>query len=222
MVGIVCTGRRYILTPFKSPAYNSEEIVDTAVKLRTWRVRVIFLTFLSSFTFGCGQDDAADPKSPVVEIGPNAGYTARVSVADAEPASIGTYEGSVTYPDGRSFEIEGTREGTLAGHWLADLGGNAAPELILWIVNAGTGSYASIHIYWMREDGPLLQDISELSPNVRRGYMGHDSVFVERGQLKRCFPVDNAGNSETRGSRAAGQERCLSYNSMAGWVISKR
>lgn len=183
---------------------------------RPSRLFAPLLLFVSSFLPGCrtspdnGPGDAGATRQA-------AGFSASVEVPEGDPASIGTYVGSVAYPDGRHFEISGRRDGTLTAFWLQDLGGNENPELIVWMVGAGSGSYASIHVYWMNDDGPMLDDVSELPHGARLAYMGHDSVFVDHGKLQRCFPLYESG--DTNASPSAGK-RCLTYDTLMGWIIS--
>jgi len=135
-------------------------------------------------------------------------FTAIAAVPDKEGASIGTYVGAVTYPDGRQFKISGRRDGFLSELWLADVGGDEKPEFIVWMVSVGSGSYASIHVYQMVESGPSFSDASALPSEQMEGYMGHDQVTVEDGRLIRCFPMYGPDDPN---SRASGGKLCLEY-----------
>ena len=139
-----------------------------------------------------------------------------VEVPEDDPASVGSYRGSVIYPDGRVFEFSGERDGSIAGKWLTNLGGNEYPELIIWMTGSGSGSYATVHLYWMTADGPRFEDATALPEPAQEGYMGHDSVFVADHQLTRCFPVYRDGDPN---AQSAGTKRCVVYNSMMGWVL---
>jgi hypothetical protein len=169
---------------------------------------------LLSLVVGCG-GQAPEDTSTLSSGEPGSAFTATIEVPEGEAASVGSYRGSIAYPDGRLFEISGVRDGSIAGRWLIDLGGNEYPELIVWMRGAGSGSYASVHIYWMTGDGPQFEDASTIPEPANQGYMGHDSLSVTNSGLRRCFPVYQKGDTNAQPS---GSTRCLVYNSMAGWV----
>jgi hypothetical protein len=175
--------------------------------------RALFLIALA-VTAGCG--GPPPDETSILKFGEgDSEFSATVDVPEGEAASIGNYRASVTYPDGRVFEVSGVRDGSISGNWLIDLGGNEYPELIVWMTSAGSGSYASVHIYWMTDEGLQFEDASALPEPLKEGYQGHDSLSVSDFRLRRCFPRYREGDPNARPS---GSERCLVYNSMMGWV----
>jgi hypothetical protein len=139
-----------------------------------------------------------------------------ITIRDDEAASMGSYSATVKWPDGRQIDLSGERDGSIAGHWLASIDGDPHPELIVWIVGAGSGSYATVHVYRMPDSGVEMIDASEIPHGARNGYQGHDRITVEDGVLRRCFPLYETGDPN---SRPSGGERCLSYDSSGLWII---
>lgn len=179
----------------------------------------VLLALFGLVAGGCARPDTPDTPE-TTDAGPEPAaapqFDVTVAVPDGESASIGTYEAQFRYPDGRSFHVSGERNGTIAEHWFTDLGGNEKPELIIWMVNAGSGSYASVHIYWLTDEGPRFTDETDLPQAAQVAYQGHDSVFVADGKLRRCFPLIGPDDFD---NRPTGHSRCVVYNAAMGWVI---
>ena len=164
----------------------------------------------------CGSDDANRPEPLGPDALDSAEFKAVIEVSDDEPASIGTYIATVEYPDGTRYQVSGERDGSFSETWLGDIGGGETPELVLWMVSAGSGSYASIHVWGMTARGPRLTDATPLPDSLSHGYMGHDRLWIEDAQLLRCFLIYGPEDPVTEPS---GGERCFVYDRVYGWAL---
>lgn len=127
----------------------------------------------------------------------------RIRPGRDEPASSGSYDVRVydaTNGNELAF-VDGIvlpRDGALALAWYSDLNGDGQPELAVWTVSAGSGSYGQLDIlYWV--DGRLEKaDTPELAKSWQRGYQGHDTYRIEKGTIYRVFPIYKDRDVETQ------------------------
>jgi hypothetical protein len=150
---------------------------------------------------GCGSDEDLAEFELTAASGD---ARARVWIPINEPRSAGTWRAEVEWGDGVS-DIEGVeRDGMLSGVWLAELTGNAEPELVVATTSAGSGSYGVAHVYARGPDGLAQIELADLTEEQRVGYMGHDEFAVEEGELHREFPIyaDDDVNAEPSGGTA--------------------
>jgi hypothetical protein len=90
---------------------------------------------------------------------------------------------------------EAERDGMVAGVWLADLTDDRAPELVVAMSSAGSGTYGSIHVYGRRNGGLDRLQVATLADDQTSGYMGHDVFSIDGGRLYRSYPVYEEGDS---------------------------
>ena len=145
----------------------------------------VLLFWIAVLSAGCALETPAGATRRHVKA---AGVRAEVWTPADEPRSIGTYRALVRLRDGTEQEIRGERDGTVSGVWMSDLEGDAAPELVVAMTSAGSGSYGTIHVY--REEGGryVERPLRPLANPQARGYMGHDAFEVRNGRLYRSFP----------------------------------
>jgi hypothetical protein len=162
---------------------------------------------------GCGSDAELAEASFSAE---HEDARARVWIPINEPRSIGTYRVDVSWSDGTSDRAEGQRDGMVAGVWLADLTGDDAPETVVAVSSAGSGTYGSVHVYG-RLDGELTRlQMGALVDSQAVGYRGHDVFSVEDGRLCRSYPVYREGDANAAPS--GGEARFWYSFSDGRWV----
>jgi hypothetical protein len=108
---------------------------------------------------------------------------------------------TLSFKDGNPFERA----------LVTDLNGDGFDELLLLTRAAGSGSYGGILGIASNKDKSYsaisVQEIAEADMQPGKmfdGYMGHDSIFVEKDMLVRMFPVykpTDTNNSPTGGKR---------------------
>ncbi len=75
---------------------------------------------------------------------------------------------------------------------IADLNGDGAPEIYIFLVSKGSGSYGKLIAYTSNRNKSITQiHLPKLPPNSRelQGYMGHDRFEIEGKYLIRSFPI---------------------------------
>lgn len=116
---------------------------------------------------------------------------------------------------GKSFPVIKTEVlGSITGSEVEDLNSDGRPELLLYVTNAGSGSYGSV-MAWSASKGHNLLPITmpELSGKLAKGYMGHDQFAVVETTLMRRFPIYRADDSN---AKPTGGSRQISYKLVAG------
>ena len=141
---------------------------------------------------GCADQAEREPEErPAGEtsaVSPGGDATARVTVPEGEPRSIGTFVAAVTLPDGSTTIVEGHRDGSVAGTWLCDLTGDGELELVLVTTSAGSGSYGAVSVFRQSAGDFAPVPLGDLTPSQSEGYMGHDRFAIREGRLLRSFP----------------------------------
>jgi hypothetical protein len=104
--------------------------------------------------------------------------------------------------------------GSLTGSEVEDLNSDGRPELLLFVTDAGSGSYGSV-LGWSASKGHTLLPITmpELSGKWAKGYMGHDQFAVVETSLMRRFPIYRPGDTN---AKPTGGTRQISYKLEAG------
>ncbi|HEX8426074.1 PliI family lysozyme inhibitor of I-type lysozyme [Hymenobacter sp.] len=81
--------------------------------------------------------------------------------------------------------VEGTVEDAVA----TNLNNDDSPELLVFITDAGSGSYGQLMGYEFGNQGRRTLSLPDLSGAAAKGYQGHDTFRVEGQQVVRSFPV---------------------------------
>ena len=84
----------------------------------------------------------------------------------------------------------------LLNTWLLDLDNNGYDELYLVTSSVGSGSYATIYGYASNQDlsltpiyVPTISENDVMEGGDFIGYMGHDSIYVEKNRIYRKYPI---------------------------------
>lgn len=114
----------------------------------------------------------------------------------------------------------------LKDHFMLDLNNDGYEELYLVTSGAGSGSYGNIYGYASNKDLSVTPVyVREVSENDLKqdgdffGYMGHDSIYAQKGQLFRKFPVYRKGDANCCPS---GGTKIIQYTLEAGeasWIL---
>jgi hypothetical protein len=122
--------------------------------------------------------------------------------------------------DNRPLEV--SVDGTVTGAEVADLDGDGSPELYVYVVSAGSGSYGTLVGYAANRrkslSGIYLPPVDG-NPAAAKGYMGHDEFAVVENVLVRRFPVYRDGDTN---AAPTGGTRQLQYKltpGEAGWIL---
>lgn len=82
-----------------------------------------------------------------------------------------------------------TVEGTVEDAVATNLNNDQFPELLVFITDAGSGSYGQLAGYEFNTQGQRPLSLPELSGAAAQGYQGHDTFRVEGQQVVRSFPI---------------------------------
>lgn len=113
---------------------------------------LMFLVLLATVT-------AAEPASPVLKLTLPTGQTVVVAEGELEARSIGSFSvrlyQAAAAPDETTFFLSGIirpRDGVLENAFVADVVGDAQPEIIVIARSVGTGSYQSAYVFEFTEN----------------------------------------------------------------------
>jgi hypothetical protein len=112
------------------------------------------------------------------------------------------------------FELE--IDGSVANAEVEDLDSDGYPELLIYTISAGSGSYGNLIAFSVLSGQSMVPvvfpDIAD-SPEVSEGYMGHDEFAVVETTLSRRFPIYKEGDPN---STPSGGTRQIAYKMEAG------
>lgn len=80
-------------------------------------------------------------------------------------------------------------DGTVTDAVVTNLNEDKYPELLVFVQDAGTGSYGQLIGYEFMNQGRKPVALPALSGKAATGYQGHDEFRVEGRELLRTFPV---------------------------------
>ncbi|MGB5653046.1 MAG: PliI family lysozyme inhibitor of I-type lysozyme [Robiginitalea sp.] len=107
-------------------------------------------------------------------------------------------------------------EGQVVNAEIEDLNSDGFPEILIYTVSAGSGSYGDVIAYSVNNGKSISQiyfpDISE-NKEAGMGYMGHDEFAVVETSLVRRFPIYKSGDSN---SNPTGGTRQIQYKLQDG------
>ncbi|WP_375435828.1 PliI family lysozyme inhibitor of I-type lysozyme [uncultured Hymenobacter sp.] len=111
--------------------------------------------------------------------------------------------------------VEGTVEDAVA----TNLNNDDSPELLVFITDAGSGSYGQLVGYEFNSQGRRTLSLPELSGVAAKGYQGHDTFKVEGQEVVRTFPVYLDADPNCCPS---GGQRAVQYKLPAGSTVFKQ
>ena len=113
-------------------------------------------------------------------------------------------------------------DGTVMEAEVADLNTDGSPEILVYIMSAGSGSYGSLVGYaanHKKSMSPIyLPDIMD-DKDASAGYMGHDEFAVVETRLARRFPVYRPGDTNSNPTGGLRQLYYVLTPGEAGWVL---
>lgn len=168
----------------------------------------VILFLFSLFQFSCKQEEKKSPQqnepnkpvktSPSEESRVFTTQTGKVFELKEDSNEIGMHDFQLV-PKGFKFSKDMlmiTEADPLSRAFLADLDENGYEEIYLITTSVGSGSYGNIYGYASNADksiSPIF--IAPVNENdlsrggLFEGYMGHDSIYLDGGVLKRKFPI---------------------------------
>lgn len=126
-------------------------------------------------------------------------YTFTVSAADTgtvRELTVKAYRGPQLLTN---FRVR--VDGAVVGAEVADLDNNRFPEVYVYSTSDGSGSFGRVYAWQFLPERKADIMAASWSLPADSGYMGHDSLWVERDVLCRKYPVYQSGdgNSEPTG-----------------------
>lgn len=107
-------------------------------------------------------------------------------------------------------------DGQVVNAEIEDLNSDGFPEILIYTVSAGSGSYGNVIGYSVNSGKSISQiyfpDITE-NKEASMGYMGHDEFAVVESSLQRRFPIYKSGDSN---SNPTGGTRQIQYKLQDG------
>lgn len=97
-----------------------------------------------------------------------------------------------------------TIEGTVADAVVTNLNNDDYPELLVFVTDAGSGSYGQLLGYEFLSRGRRDLLLPELDEKLSNGYLGHDSFRVDGRKIIRSFPIyrpQDPNSTPTGGTR---------------------
>lgn len=113
-------------------------------------------------------------------------------------------------------------DGQITRAEVADLNVDGSPELYVYVVSAGSGSYGSLVAYGANERKSLseitLPPVTD-DAKAARGYSGHDEFAVVESRLVRRFPIYKDGDSNAAPSGGVRQLQYKLHKGEATWQL---
>ncbi|MVM31928.1 hypothetical protein GO755_17900 [Spirosoma sp. HMF4905] len=91
-------------------------------------------------------------------------------------------------------------DGAVVGAEVADLDNNRFPELYVYTTSDGSGSFGNVYAWQFLPERKADIGLSNWRITPAEGYMGHDSLWVERDILCRKYPIYLSGDSNAEPS----------------------
>ena len=126
-------------------------------------------------------------------------YNFTIATADSgavRDLTVTAYRGSLLLT---TFRVR--VDGAVAGAEVADLDNNRFPELYVYSISNGSGSFGRVYAWQFLPERKADIGLVNWPQAVDNGYMGHDKLWVERSVLCRSYPVfrPGDGNAEPTG-----------------------
>jgi hypothetical protein len=95
-------------------------------------------------------------------------------------------------------------EGTVLDAQATNLNNDDFPELLVFVADAGSGSYGRLMGYEFMSRGRRPLNLPELTGPAAEGYLGHDAFRVDGRRIIRTFPIyrpDDPNSTPSGGTR---------------------
>gem|GEM_PF-2151226 len=112
-------------------------------------------------------------------------------------------------------------DGPIAGAEVADLDGNRFPELYIFSQSTGSGSFGRVYGWQFLPERKANITPLNWQLSFETGYMGHDSLWLERGVLCRQFPRYQPGDANASPSGGTGMMRYQLRPTGQGFVLKE-
>ena len=125
-------------------------------------------------------------------------YTFAVTAADTgrvRDVQVKAYRGELLLTN---FQVR--VDGAVTGMEVADLDNNRFPELYVYSTSAGSGSFGRVYGWQFLPERKADITPANWRSTMPQGYMGHDSLWVERDILCRKFPIYQPGDANAEPS----------------------
>ena len=125
-------------------------------------------------------------------------YTFTVSAADTgrvRSVLVKAYRGELLLTN---FRIR--VDGAVVGAQVGDLDNNRFPELYIYSTSDGSGSFGRVYAWQFLPDRKVDITPANWRSPALNGYMGHDSLWIERDILCRKFPAYQSGDANAEPS----------------------
>ena len=105
---------------------------------------------------------------------------------------------------------------------IADLNNDNKPELLVYRISDGSGSYGDVICYSVNNNGKSASQVYFLptsqSAKIKNGYMGHDNFKIVDNNLVQTFPIYKDGDSN---AQPTGGKREVTYKLIDGYNSRK-
>ncbi len=99
-------------------------------------------------------------------------------------------------------------DGAVAGAEVADLDNNRFPELYIYSTTDGSGSFGRVYAWQFLPERKADISLPNWRLSSSDGYMGHDSLWVDRAVFCRKYPLYRSGDANAEPS---GGDRIIQY-----------
>jgi hypothetical protein len=123
------------------------------------------------------------------------GVRVQVAVPAKEPCAVGTYSVTFSRKGAPPQVVKLKRDGTVSNVFFEDVTGDDKRDLVVFFTSAGSGAYGRLDIWEWRGDRFKGGIVSDLMPDQRSGYGGHDVFTAAAGVLRRRFPLYREGDA---------------------------
>lgn len=111
-------------------------------------------------------------------------------------------------------------DGAVVGAEVADLDQNRYPELYIYTASDGSGSFGRVYAWQFLPERKADVQLTNWRITPADGYMGHDSLWVERDVLCRRYPVYRPGDANASPTGGAKTKRYQLRPSGQGFTLT--
>lgn len=91
-------------------------------------------------------------------------------------------------------------DGAVVGAEVADLDNNRFPELYIYSTSDGSGSFGQVNAWQFLPERKADITVPNWRTPLAQGYMGHDSLWVDRDIFCRKYPIYQSGDANAEPS----------------------